>query len=180
MEYTFQSDRRVARYYAGMWVYVKRRWMSMPGINRNSDTPIISCCIVAMGSVLPILMANSWEVALSNINPPKITPVDWQAACIMLMSLAFFNYFKHRASNDISCKLNPKYINMHRMANNCALLCCVKKQHTNTIKFVNIWLVIIHVFLFPYPMFEYFYRIGAVRNFNENGNTLKENKLRVM
>jgi hypothetical protein len=68
----------------------------------------------------PNLFANYNDVDLSKINPPKIIPVDWQAAWITLIILVFLSYFKQSASSDISCKLTPINKNISRIAKSSA------------------------------------------------------------
>lgn len=108
-----------------------------------------------------------------------MVPLDWEAPWITLINFGLFNSFRDNASRDISWKLSPKKINM---AVNAKVLACsrrVKKEHTKIMMLMTSWDAIIQVFLFPYDIDEYFYKMGAVTNLNEKGIMHKENKLRV-
>ncbi len=128
---------------------------------------------------LPNILANYNEVNFNKTRPPMIFPAVWQPACIVLIYFELLNYFKQSPSSAISCKHNPKYIKKQRIANIVAWSKSVTNESTIKENNVNVWLNTTHVFLLPYDTFEYFYKIGAVMNFNEKGKLESEKRLSV-
>ena len=121
----------------------------MLGISMNIANAISDGWSVVIALFKPMLFANYVEVSFINANPPIIIPADWHPAWIVLIYFEFSSYFKHRASNEISWRLNPKFTNISKMARVLAWDWSVKKEAIKIDITVKSWLVSIQNFLFP-------------------------------
>jgi len=117
---------------------------------------------VVRAPVKPIFYENYIEVNFSKKRLPITVPTGWAKVCNVLALSADLIYLIDKLSNDKSwmAKKNTPDIRMNAKID-ADVMSSVKNELINKKIEHNIWLKTIHVFLFPYFIFVYFYIKGA-------------------